>query len=307
MVKVKKNLSGMKFGRLTVIEQVEDSITPKGQHLPMWKCICDCGTEIITEGGALKTGHTKSCGCLTRTNRNLINQKFGEWTVIGKATDYIKPDGRHEPMWLCVCSCGVERAVHEQNLISGKSSSCGHVSVEASKHLSTYDLESKEYGIGTTYNGDQFLFDKEDYEKIKAYSWRKANRGYIIANLYNDPNGKTVINLHRLVMNVGEYNGVDNLIDHKNGDTSDNRKSNLRIATQHENGMNLNVHSSNNTGILGVRKVDGNKYEAKIFVNGKSIQARFDNIEDAIAERRWMEERYFGEWARNANLKEENT
>lgn len=54
MVKVKKNLSGMKFGKLTVIEQVEDSITPKGQHLPMWKCICDCGTEIIIEGGALK-------------------------------------------------------------------------------------------------------------------------------------------------------------------------------------------------------------------------------------------------------------
>lgn len=30
MVRVKKNLSGMKFGKLTVIEQVEDSITPKG-------------------------------------------------------------------------------------------------------------------------------------------------------------------------------------------------------------------------------------------------------------------------------------
>ena len=57
MVKVKKNLSGMKFGKLTVIEQVEDSITPKGQHLPMWKCICDCGTEIIIEGGALNRSH----------------------------------------------------------------------------------------------------------------------------------------------------------------------------------------------------------------------------------------------------------
>ena len=51
------------FGRLTVIEQVEDHISVSGRHHPNWKCQCACGNIINIIGSHLKNGHTSSCGC----------------------------------------------------------------------------------------------------------------------------------------------------------------------------------------------------------------------------------------------------
>lgn len=64
MVKVKENLVGRRFGKLVVIKQVEDYITPSGIHVAQWLCQCDCGKTTIVLGGSLKRNHTKSCGCL---------------------------------------------------------------------------------------------------------------------------------------------------------------------------------------------------------------------------------------------------
>lgn len=54
------NLIGNKYGRLTVVERVNN----KGAS--RFKCVCDCGNTIVTNGQSLKDGHTKSCGCLNR-------------------------------------------------------------------------------------------------------------------------------------------------------------------------------------------------------------------------------------------------
>jgi len=54
------NLVGQRFGRLTVIEEVERT---KGMHVA-WLCKCDCGNESIVMGDNLRSGRTKSCGCL---------------------------------------------------------------------------------------------------------------------------------------------------------------------------------------------------------------------------------------------------
>jgi len=55
------DLTGQKFGRLTVIKRVG---TRSGDTA--WLCGCDCGKEITTLGGNLCSGNTKSCGCLHR-------------------------------------------------------------------------------------------------------------------------------------------------------------------------------------------------------------------------------------------------
>lgn len=62
------DLIGQKFGRLTVIEF--NSIKNRASY---WKCKCDCGTEIITSGNNLRTGHTKSCGCIQKEFTRSIN------------------------------------------------------------------------------------------------------------------------------------------------------------------------------------------------------------------------------------------
>ena len=55
------DLTGKKFGRLLVVERYD---TPEMKSRPQWRCFCDCGNEAIVEGHNLRSGMTKSCGCL---------------------------------------------------------------------------------------------------------------------------------------------------------------------------------------------------------------------------------------------------
>lgn len=67
------NLTGERFGRLVVLRRTEDMVSPSGSKDVTWECQCDCGnfTEIYTE--ALKTGHTRSCGC---------QNSIGEYSIL---------------------------------------------------------------------------------------------------------------------------------------------------------------------------------------------------------------------------------
>lgn len=61
-----KDLTGQRFGRLTVTDCVQSKQYKSGQTHAQFKCKCDCGAEIIVTSINLKTGNTKSCGCLRR-------------------------------------------------------------------------------------------------------------------------------------------------------------------------------------------------------------------------------------------------
>jgi len=76
------------------------------------------------------------------------------------------------------------------------------------------------------------------------------------------------------------------LIDHINGDPTDNRIANLREATMSENLHNQRMaHSHNKSGILGVQwRPTKNKFRARIVVAGKEHHlGHFDTAEDAQA------------------------
>lgn len=57
------NLTGQKFGRLLVLERVENYIQPNGTIKARWKCLCECGKRCIVCSSELRYGRTKSCGC----------------------------------------------------------------------------------------------------------------------------------------------------------------------------------------------------------------------------------------------------
>lgn len=57
----KINLIGETFGRLTV---ESESPERKNGGSVRWVCHCDCGNQIVVSSNSLKTGNTKSCGCL---------------------------------------------------------------------------------------------------------------------------------------------------------------------------------------------------------------------------------------------------
>lgn len=71
-----KDLTGKKFNRLTVLGLGERNSNGQIQ----WKCKCDCGNVVLTTTYYLKSGHTKSCGCLNRekSSKRLKNEKFIE-------------------------------------------------------------------------------------------------------------------------------------------------------------------------------------------------------------------------------------
>ena len=56
------DLTGQKFGRLTVLSRTDNN---KHRQV-MWLCQCKCGNFIVVRGYRLKDGHTKSCGCLNK-------------------------------------------------------------------------------------------------------------------------------------------------------------------------------------------------------------------------------------------------
>jgi hypothetical protein len=64
--------SGEKYGRLTIIKEVERYTKPSGQTQRQFSCKCECGNEIITKLYYLTNGDTKSCGCLNTEKKILF-------------------------------------------------------------------------------------------------------------------------------------------------------------------------------------------------------------------------------------------
>lgn len=92
MVQAKEDITGWKMwehgvldSRLTVIEQVEDYISPQGKHRARYKCKCSCGNNksIIVLKNQLLTGGTLSCGCL-----KLERIKSSQWDSHKKYNEY---------------------------------------------------------------------------------------------------------------------------------------------------------------------------------------------------------------------------
>ncbi len=61
MVRALIPLLGQTFGRLTVISRL-----PNNGTKPVWLCRCQCGAEKPVDGSGLRSGSTRSCGCLAR-------------------------------------------------------------------------------------------------------------------------------------------------------------------------------------------------------------------------------------------------
>jgi HNH endonuclease len=58
---MRQDMTGKKFGRLLVLGE-----GPRVHKSPdtFWHCQCECGQSTITAGGRLRSGTTKSCGCI---------------------------------------------------------------------------------------------------------------------------------------------------------------------------------------------------------------------------------------------------
>ena len=64
--RAKKDLTGQRFGALTVLHEGEPHIFPRGTTERTWVCKCDCGNEITATMSRLTGGLATSCGCKSK-------------------------------------------------------------------------------------------------------------------------------------------------------------------------------------------------------------------------------------------------
>jgi hypothetical protein len=80
---VRYEMAGQVFGRLTVIEQAG-----KYRTECTWTCICDCGNTTVTTGYRLRSGATKSCGCLHREVTSKVYSNLTKSHGMTKSREY---------------------------------------------------------------------------------------------------------------------------------------------------------------------------------------------------------------------------
>lgn len=119
---IPENLTGKRFGRLSVLHRTDNR-----NGRVCWECLCDCGNTCSVTSMLLKSGKTRSCGCLRseegrRRAVDLSGQRFGSLTALC-ATD--ERDRKSSVMWHCRCECGNETDVSEDGLRFGRHISCG--------------------------------------------------------------------------------------------------------------------------------------------------------------------------------------
>lgn len=146
--------------------------------------------------------------------------------------------------------------------------------------------------------GGVALVDDADLPLVSQWDWRTNSNGYVCR--YEN---KQVFLLHRVVM--GAMQGE--LVDHRDGNGLDNRRSNLRLCTHAQNMRNSKKRSHSQMRFKGVypdRRKRRVRWRARITVDGRQIRSgrvADDRTAAKIYDR--MAEQYHGEFARtNASL-----
>jgi hypothetical protein len=142
--------------------------------------------------------------------------------------------------------------------------------------------------------GKVTIVDAEDYDFLSQWKWYCDGGGYARRNSPRGDGKRVAILMHRFILDAPK--GVE--IDHRNRDTLDNRKSNLRLCNREENCRNKKKHSNNRSGYKGVSRHNDGRWQAEISVSGqKKYLGRFDTKEEAAKIYDKEALKHFGEFA----------
>ncbi len=134
------DLTGNKYGMLTVVEEAERSLDGSRQ----WLCRCECGGTVVVRTNNLTRHHTSSCGCVK--SPDISGQVFGRLTVIGRSDKRATRGSRTVPLWECRCECGTITYKAKDTLTNPNQSMCAEC---AAKYAAAKARDSAGYVDGT--------------------------------------------------------------------------------------------------------------------------------------------------------------
>ena len=140
------------------------------------------------------------------------------------------------------------------------------------------------------------MVDDEDYEHLSSFHWciHKSKRSFYVVRNEWSHNKPTRILMHRLILKFPK-----DFVDHIDGNTINNQRSNLRIADIKQSQRNRRKQTNNTTGFKGVHFYKAyKKYSVHIGHNHKNIfGGYFDNPIDAAKRYNELALKYHGDFA----------
>ena len=248
---------GQKYGRFTVI--AEAARDRHGNR--RFRCRCECGNEADYTVSFIRNKPNRFCRKCAPHTGGLPKPDFAGKTINGwdVLEDYAHKNGVYYFKCRCV-RCGTVSIRSAGQIRVSKTDRCEHC-----PPMYGFKIEGK-VATGILPNGDAFIIDAEDIEKVSQLTWRTDKKGYI-SHANKAEKGNTM--LHRLIAGV---NDPSDIVDHINRNRMDCRKSNLRVISPFGNSCNHKLFETNKTGYTGVYySRHSSRYEVKVGYNNRRI------------------------------------
>lgn len=181
---------GEKFGKLTIIGEVDCTYHPNGKMNRQVEVLCECGSRTVKSLQTVKSCLQDACGlCTVRNVKDLSGLRVNRLTVTNR---HHKVDNKTH--WDCICDCGNIAVFSSPQLVNSRVHNCGNCGSKMGTYYWGDKVDNKEgyeFTLVSIIDKVAKLVDSEGRDFSVSYGYLKS--------------GKFSYPYHRTVVGVGYY------------------------------------------------------------------------------------------------------